>query len=54
MVVEGMQSFLNFYCLIVQAGRIEESTVMLKALLRRWEEGDHMGFRVQTPSNMPI
>lgn len=30
----------------LQASRIESSTVMLKALLRRWEVGDHDGFKV--------
>ena len=37
-----------------QVGRIEESTVMLKALLRRWEEGDQIGFRVSDPCRCPF
>lgn len=40
-----MDAFLIFMYSL-QAGRIQESTIMLKALLRRWEEGDYSGFTV--------
>jgi hypothetical protein len=50
----GVENFSMAQIRQLQVAREEHLVVMLKALLRRWEEGDEQGFMVGSQALRPV